>query len=62
MHAERDLIIDIVATRNGQREMVENPLAKIVPEGETVRGRKINARLPFLGATVQRVWRYSDLH
>jgi hypothetical protein len=41
-----------------------------MPEGETVRGRKIDPRLPFFGATFksicqsicQIVWRNPDLH
>src|SRR6516162_5927834 len=49
MHAERDLIIAIAAARHCQCEVVENPLAETVHEGEPVRGRKIDARLPFLG-------------
>jgi hypothetical protein len=66
MHAERDLIIDVAAAWNGQREVVENSLAKSMAEGETVRGRKIDPRLPFFGATFQSicqiVWRNPDLH
>jgi hypothetical protein len=42
--------------------MVEDALAKTVPEGEPVRRCKINARLPFLGAALQTVWRNPDLH
>jgi len=42
--------------------MVEDALAKTVPEGEPVRRCKINARLPFLGAALQTVRRNPDLH
>src|SRR5215469_13748643 len=31
-------------------------------EGEPVRGREIDSRLPFLGAALQAVRRYPDLH
>ena len=62
MHAERDLIIAIAAARHCQCEVVENPFAETVHEGEPVRGRKIDARLPFLGAALQAVRRNPDLH
>jgi hypothetical protein len=56
MHAERDLIIDIVAAGNAEREVIKNSLAIALPEGEPVSGRKIDARLPFLGAAFQNIW------
>src|SRR5580700_1018080 len=62
MHAERNLIIEIAAARNDKSQVVENTLAKSVHEREPVRGRKINARLPFLGAAFQSGWRKPDLH
>src|SRR5215472_10763162 len=62
MHAERDLIIDIAAAWHSEREVVVNTFAEIVHEGEPVCCRKIDARLPFLGAALQTVWRDPDLH
>jgi hypothetical protein len=35
--------------------VVENPLTKAMHEGEPVRSRKIDARLPFFGGALQTV-------
>ena len=63
MHPEWNLIVAVAAARHDQGQVVENPLAEILHEGQPVRSRKIDARLPFLGAAIlKRFRRNPELH
>jgi hypothetical protein len=62
MHAERDLIIAIAASRDDKSQMVENTFAEAMHEREPVCGGEINSRLPLFGAALRSAWRNPDLH
>src|SRR5712672_160903 len=63
MHPERNLIVAVAAARHDQGQVVEDPLAETLHEGQPVRSRKIDARLPFLGAVIpERFRRNPELH
>ncbi len=47
MQAERDLVVAVVPARHGEGEVVEDALAEAVPDGEAMRRREIDARLPL---------------
>src|SRR5579862_2931341 len=49
METERDLVIAVVPARHGQGKMVEDALAEAVADGEAVRRREVDPRLPFRG-------------
>jgi len=53
----------VAAAGHDQGQVVEDPLAETLHEGQSVRSRKIDARLPFLGAVVpKRLRRNPELH
>ena len=54
MHAERDLVVAVGAAGHREGQMVEDALVETVHEGQPVRGREIDPRLPLLGAAVRR--------
>ena len=63
MRAEWNLIVAVVAARHGESQVVENTLAKAMHEREPVRRRKIDPRLPLLGAIfLDNVRQNPDLH
>ena len=64
MQAERDLVIAVGAARHHEGQMVEDAFRKTLLEGEPMRGREIDPRLPFLGAAavLERFRRYPELH
>ena len=63
MHPEWDLVIAVAVARHDQRKMVENSLAETVHEGQPVRSRQIDTRLPFLGIAIAELFRRNpELH
>src|ERR1700676_3204509 len=63
MHPERDLVVAVAAAGHDQGQVVEDSLAEAVHEGEAMRSRQIDARLPFLGAAIgKRLRRNPELH
>src|SRR5579862_296011 len=62
MHSERDLIVEVAASWNDKRQVVEYTLAEAVHEREPMRGGKICPRLPFFGTAIRCGWRNPDLH
>src|SRR5260370_3601291 len=63
MHPERDRGVAVAAARHHEVQMVEDSLAEIVHEGQPVRRRKIDPRLPLLGAAIPECFRRNpELH
>jgi hypothetical protein len=63
MHPERDLVIAVATIRHDEGQVVEDPLAEALREGEPVRRRKVDPRLPLLGAALfKRFRRNPELH
>ena len=63
MHPEWNLIVAVAAARHDQGQVVEDPLAETLHEGQAMRRRKVDARLPFLGAVIpERFRRNPELH
>src|SRR5580698_7051739 len=63
MHPERDLVIAIAAARHREGQMIEDAFTKTLVEGEPMRRRQIDPRLPFLRAAfAERFRRNPELH
>jgi hypothetical protein len=54
MHAERDLVVAVAATRHREGQVIEDAFTETLVEGEAMRRREIDPRLPLLGAAVRR--------
>src|SRR5664279_4971117 len=63
VHPERDLVVAVAAARYHEGQMVEDAFAEALVEGQPVRGREVDPRLPFLGAVLaKRFRRNPELH
>jgi len=63
VHPERNLVVAIAAAGHHEGQMIEDALVEAVHEGESMRRRQIDPRLPLLGAAFpERVRRNPELH
>src|SRR5436305_2498719 len=63
MHPERDLVVAVAAARHDESQVVEDALTETVHEGQPVRSREVDTRLPFIGAVIpERLRRNPELH
>jgi hypothetical protein len=51
MHPEWNLVIQVVAVRHDESQVVRNALVKAMLDGESVRSRELDSRLSFLSTT-----------
>src|SRR5437588_13090793 len=63
MHPEWNLVITIAAARHHEGQVVEDPFAETMHEGQSMRGREFDTRLPLFGAAISnRLRRNPELH